>query len=113
VFRPGSSKPVVLERLLKATGKNQLAQRPLDLETIQVFLLRLAALVAEFGGGLADFASLYQCLRKCPRQQSLGGLVVSLHVRRRKRQLRSNSLEPVPERIRIQLARFGRIVAYA
>ncbi len=58
VLRPDLTEPVGRERILSVARKQQVTQRPLDAEAVQRRLLVLAAIVADVGGGLVDFARL-------------------------------------------------------
>ncbi len=112
MFRAGRSKPVRRQSILDSTRKQQVSQRTLDAEFVESFLLLLSAVVAKLCRCLSNFASLAGCFRVSAIQHNLGGSVVSVHVRRRKRELGTDPFEAVPQSILIQFPGHRRIVAH-
>ena len=64
VLRPCLAQPVRRERGLDLPGKEEITQRPLDAEALQHRPLFFAPSITQFGGVLADFASLAGHRRK-------------------------------------------------
>ena len=113
VLRTAVAKPVRRQRLMHVAGIKQMPQRALDTEPVHHFLLSLPAVVTQLGSGLANLASLARRNRKGTIQYEPRRAVVAINMGRRKRQLGPNPLEAVPQRVFVQFARFGRIVAHA
>ena len=113
VLRPGLSEPMRCHRLLGVAGIKQMTQRSLDAETVQRRPLVFPAVVTDLGSGLADFARLDRRGRKRSVEHGHRRTVVTIYMRRRKRQLRPDAFKSMPQRILIQLARLRGIIVHA
>ena len=84
-------------------GEQQVTQRPLDAETGNRLHLGLPAGVTQLRSGLADFLGLYAGHWEGSVEHDPRRAIVAIHMRRRERQLRTDALKTVPERVFIQL----------
>src|SRR6185369_11349148 len=103
VLRPDLPKPVRRKRMIHVARIQQMSQRSLDAEPVQRLLLILAAAVTQLGSRLANLASITRSHRKGPVQHEPRRAVIPIDMRRRERQLRPNPLEPMPQRVFVQL----------
>ena len=113
VFWPDLAEPLGRKRGLDAAWEEQLAERSLDAEAIKGLLGRLHVAVMHLGRGLADLAGFAGLRGEGALEYRIGGTVVAIHVRRRKRELGADAFEAVPEGIFVQSAGSRRIVAGA
>ena len=114
VLRADSAKPVRRERIVDLAGKEEVTQRSLDAKTVQRRLLFLSATVTQISGGHTDLARIHgRGGRKGAVEHQLRRAVITIHMRRRERQLRPDALKSMPERVFIKLARLRRIIAHA
>ena len=113
LFGPDLAEPLGREGDLDASRKEQLTQRALDAEAIKGRLGGLKVAVMHLGGRHADLAGLAGLRGEGAFEHRVGGAVVAIHVRGRKRELGTDAFEAVPEGVFVQAAGSRRIIPSA
>ena len=113
VFGTGFAKPMMGKCLIHPAGEKELAKRAFDTKSFEGFFLFFSASIPQVRSCLLHFTDFPFRLWKCPVENDLGRLIVSIDMRRGQGKLGADSFIPVPEGIFIELARFGWVITNA
>ena len=106
------TEPLRRKGSLDPAGEEELSERSLDAEAIQRHLGGLQIAVMHLSRRHAYLAGVAGFGGESPVEHRVGGAVIPVHVRRREGEGGADAIEAVPERIFVQAARDGGIVAH-